>query len=73
MKDCVEEIKSSLLGKKPVSAIATVTKATGLYKRHKVDLLRGKWILKVSKIKLCSCKISVCLLEKCVKKCLLLI
>ena len=49
MTDCIEEVKSLLLRKKPVNVIVTVSKVTSLYNRQRVDLLRGKWILKVCK------------------------
>ena len=48
MSDFVEEIKSVSLRKKPRDTIAMIARVTSQYNRHRIDLIRGKWILKVS-------------------------
>ena len=49
MSDCVAEIKSVTLRKKPGDTMATVARVGSQYNKLRVDLLRGKWILKVRK------------------------
>ena len=48
MSECAEEIKSVSLRKKPGDITATVARVNSQYNRHRIDLIRGKWILKVS-------------------------
>ena len=48
MTDSVEEIKSVSLRKKPGDITATVARVNSQYNRLRIDLIRGKWILKVS-------------------------
>ena len=47
MSECLEEMKSVSLRKKPGDVTVTFAKISSHYIRHRIDLLRGKWILKV--------------------------
>ena len=48
MSECVDEIKSVSLRKKPGDITATIARVNSQYNRHRIDLIRGQWILKVS-------------------------